>query len=103
LIIAIASTGPDPDAPVSAQAARAPYYLLFDAQGEMVEALGNPYADTGHGAAPKAAALLAEKGVDELLAGEFGSRLLEELQARGIAYRSTEGRCRDRIVERVKG
>ncbi len=41
--IAVAANGDAPGAPVNAQAASSPYFLVFDQKGKLLEALENPY------------------------------------------------------------
>jgi predicted Fe-Mo cluster-binding NifX family protein len=84
MILAIAAMTPDAAAQVAEHSARAPYFLLFNERGEILEVVPNPFADVDRGAAPQAALLLADKGVTLLVAGEFGSRFVSELEQRGI-------------------
>jgi hypothetical protein len=53
--IAIAAMTPDVDFLIAKYGARAPFYLLFDEQGEMLEVVCNPFAGVDRGAAPQAA------------------------------------------------
>lgn len=91
MIVAIAASGPETGSQVSVYAARIPWLFLFNEQGDRKEAIANPVAETERGAAPKAAAWLKEQGVGVFLAGDFGPRLIEELEAEGIKYRSVNG------------
>lgn len=79
--IAIASETPDPATQIAMHAARAPYYLIYNDNRTLLAAIKNPYADIERGAAPKAAQLLKQAGVTELIAGEFGNRFVDELEA----------------------
>jgi predicted Fe-Mo cluster-binding NifX family protein len=101
LIIAIAADSAGTDAQVSMHAARAPYYLLFGGDGELMEVVDNPHAEAGHGAGPRAAEFLQAKGVTQLIAGEFGPRLVAELEQRGIGHRMASGVCADVMVKRM--
>ena len=82
--IAIAANTLDSDAQVSAQAARAPFYLFYDENGAFLEAITNPYSSVERGAAPRAARLLQEHDVDTLVAGEFGGRFVDLLEENNI-------------------
>jgi len=84
--IAIAAMTPDVDSMVAKHSAQAPFYLLFDEQGEMLEVVSNPYAGVDRGAAPQAALLLADNGVTLLVAGDFGARFVSELKEKGIEH-----------------
>jgi predicted Fe-Mo cluster-binding NifX family protein len=101
MTIAIAAAGPHADTETDIHGARAPYYLLFDSNGALLEALENPYARAERGAAPKVAAMLADKKVELLAAGKFGSRLLSELDDRAIAHVLKQGRVSDVIRELI--
>jgi predicted Fe-Mo cluster-binding NifX family protein len=79
MITAVAAEGSAPDAPVSDLGARAPYYLLFE-KGEMKEAVKNPFAVGGGGAAFSVAHLLAEKGVTRFVSGEIGPNMQDVLE-----------------------
>lgn len=86
MIIAIAAIDPDLNAQVALHGARAPYYLLFDDQGILIDSLVNPFVQVDQGAAPRAALFLSDNGVTLLAAGDFGPRLISELEQRGIRY-----------------
>ncbi|MGD8999798.1 MAG: NifB/NifX family molybdenum-iron cluster-binding protein [Granulosicoccaceae bacterium] len=95
--IAIAAMTPDLDARIAKHSARAPYYLLFDEQGEMLEVVSNPFADDDRGIAPRVARLLADKGATLLVAGEFGPRFVSELEERGIDRLQRSGQVADSV------
>ncbi|MFV9614937.1 MAG: NifB/NifX family molybdenum-iron cluster-binding protein [Gammaproteobacteria bacterium] len=71
---------------VNQRGARAPYYLFFDTETGMSEALPNPVAEGGRNADPQAAAFLVSKGVDKVVADDFGPRFSAELDNAGIVY-----------------
>ncbi|MCJ8501334.1 NifB/NifX family molybdenum-iron cluster-binding protein [Desulfatitalea alkaliphila] len=90
-LIAVAADGPAADAAVSLKAARCAYFLIFDSQGELIETLANPHRRTRGGAGPQVAELLAQKGAGTFIAGEFGARMSDALQRKGIAMRIATG------------
>jgi len=98
--IAIASTGDTRKSSVSDQAARCPYYLIFDRSGSLLEAIANPCKDVAGSAAPKAAQLLAGKEVKMVIAEQFGKKLTSELEAKGICYIRLEGSV-EKALKRV--
>lgn len=85
MITAVAAEGNTAGAPVSDLGARAPYYLLFEG-GDMKEAVKNPFAVGGGGAAFSVAHLLAEKGVERFISGAVGPNMQDVLAEKGIAY-----------------
>jgi predicted Fe-Mo cluster-binding NifX family protein len=101
MTIAIAATGRDLESETAARGARAPYYLLFDRKGNLLEAMENPYAGIERGAAPEVASMLAARGVEILAAGNFGQRFLSDLNEQGIAHVQRTGRISDIVREFV--
>lgn len=89
--IAIAATSPDADAQVDERSARAPYYLFFDTETGLSEVLPNPVAKGERSAGPQAAAFLISKGVDKVVAGDFGPRFSAGLENAGIVYMQRTG------------
>jgi predicted Fe-Mo cluster-binding NifX family protein len=101
--IAIAAAAPVIDTDVAAHAARAPYYLIVDANGRLLAAPANPLATEGHPAGPAAARFLAGLEVRLVVAGDFGPRFLAALDEYGIAHTQATGPVADiiaRVVER---
>ena len=101
MTIAIAATAPEQNGQIAMHGARAPFYLLFDEQGNMLEVLANPVVQAEGGAAPQAALFLADKGVTLLAAGDFGSRFVSELEERGISHALMSGLVSEVIVELI--
>lgn len=100
---AVASNKAETDSDISAQAARAPFYLLFDQSGNLLTSLRNPFSDTPGRAAPQAAKFLAEAGVTKLIAERFGRKMLSELASRGIGSLESKGSVEAAIKRYVSG
>jgi len=98
--IAIASKGDTRKSSVSDQAARCPYYLIFDRSGSLLETIVNPCKDMAGPAASKATQLLAEKNVKMVVAGEFGKRMARELENNGVCYVRLEGKV-EKALNRI--
>jgi len=98
--IAVASCDKTAKASVSNEAAKCPYYLMFDSKGEMTEVIDNPYGDASRGAGPSAANFLAQQGVTLVIAGNFGSKMINTLKNKGITHFEFKGRVDD-AVKRV--
>jgi len=98
--IAIASKGEARKSSVSSQAARCPYYLIFDRSGSLLEAIVNPYRKMAGPAASRAAQLLADKNVKMVIAGQFGKRMVHELVDKGICYICLEGKV-EKVLKRI--
>jgi predicted Fe-Mo cluster-binding NifX family protein len=101
MTIAIAATAPEVNSQIAMHGARAPFYLVFDKQGDLLGSMTNPCAQVDSGAAPQAAAFLAEHGVTVLAAGDFGSRFISELEVNGIVPVQKMGRVSDVIGELI--
>lgn len=97
--IAIASTTQAPDAQVAMHAARAPYYLILDTEGDLYEVFSNPVAQIERGAGPKAAAFLVQHNVNMFVAGKFGHRFRVALEENNIVCEERHGSVVDVIEE----
>jgi len=97
VIIAVASDGDTLKASVSHMAARCPYFLIVDGKGKLLEAVENPYKDTRGGAGVSAANFLAGKNVTIVIAGNFGNKMIDALEAHKIAHFEFEGTAKKAI------
>ena len=91
--IAVASDSKDIEGNISMQAARAPYFLIFE-DGEIIEVISNPFSRGGGGAGWSVAKLLADKGVEKFIAGNIGENMKEALGERGIEFESGSGKVK---------
>lgn len=97
--IAIAANTRDSGALVAMHAARAPFYLFYDEEGTLFDAIVNPYDSIERGAAPRVARLLQEHGVETLVAGEFGGKFITLLEERKINIAPGSGLVSEVIKE----
>lgn len=97
--IAIASDKPDVNAEVSKHGARAAFYLIFNDSGNLDQKLENPFASIERGAGPRVASFLADNGVDEVVAEDFGSRFEIHLEDLGIKIRRDTGNISDVVKQ----
>ncbi len=98
--IAVASIGKTTTGSVSNLAARSPYYLVFDGKGNLIEAISNPYKDVARGAGPSAANFLAAKGVNIVIAENFGIKMINALKGKRISHFEFKGRV-DEAVKKL--
>jgi len=96
--IAIAATSAEENAQV-ARGARAPYYFLIDTESGLSEALANPASQSERGAGPQAAAYLISRGVDTVVAGDFGPKFRIELESGDIACVEKTGTVSEVVTE----
>lgn len=99
LRIAVASDTQEKSGSISMSAGRAPYFLIFDRDGKLLETVANPHADDPGGSGPSTAAFLADKKVGLIVAGRFGPKMATALQSVKIKYFERQGT----IVDGVKG
>ncbi len=85
-LVAVAALSLDEASEISAYAAHAPNFLLFDEQGSLREIIANPYANLHEDIGEKVVSLLEKHDVRLMIAGDFGSHLADALDSRGIAH-----------------
>jgi len=103
--IAIASVSRDENAEISPRPGRARFYLLFDEKGDFLEVISNPFSRGGGGAGFGVAKMLADKGVDIVVGGQFGENMEGILRERGLKYYEMSGSVREglvRVIEQVE-
>lgn len=100
--IAVAADSPDLNINVSMHGARAAFYLIFDDAGNLAEQVENPFTSIERGAGPRTAKFLADKGVNTVIAGEFGGRFAMGLEDRGIKIIKAAGIISDVTKEMIE-
>jgi predicted Fe-Mo cluster-binding NifX family protein len=100
--IAVAADAPNVDTDVAAHAGRAPYYLIFNADGRLHAAPANPVVGSGQGAGPAVVQFLSGQGVGLVVAGEFGRHFLDALEEHGMRHAVDNGRVADVIARLIK-
>jgi len=102
--IAFASVDRDENAEISPRPGRARFYLLYDETGGFLEVITNPFSRGGGGAGFGVAKMLADKGVDIVVGGQFGENMEGALRERGLKYYEMTGSVRDglrRVIEQA--
>ena len=89
--IGIPSTGMDETSSVADRFARAPYFIVADGEGKILETVENKAGDEQHGAASKALMTLSEKGVNVLLVPRIGPNALGFVKQANMEVYSAEG------------
>lgn len=99
--IAVAATEDDISASVSYYGGRAPFFLIFDEDGNLLESFPNPYADLERHAGYEVSNIMAEKGIDIMVAGLFGPMMIKELSGRGVRCVTKSGSAKDAVLRIV--
>ncbi len=97
-LIAVASVGPELHCSVCNQAARAPYFLIFDSSGRLIKTLSNPYAKDLSMAGPKVARFLSDNGVKVLVADKIGFKMERALLRLGLIFFQVTGTAKDAVT-----
>lgn len=82
--VAVAASGPDLDAPMDPRFGRCAYFVIVNTDDMSFEAVENPGPQMGSGAGIAAAQLVADAGAEAVVAGNFGPKATQALQAGGI-------------------
>ncbi len=102
LKIAVAADSKKKTTTISELAARASFFLFFDARGNFLEAVENPLKDFSGGAGPRAAKFLADKGTTLLISENIGEKMKEALADHQIEYMEKKGVVHDVVQEWLK-
>lgn len=97
--IAVAAYQKSQTSEISVQAGRAPFYLLFDERGALLEILKNPFSIGGGGAAFGVAKMLADKQIQMVIAGKFGSNMIDSLNEKGIQTCEMKGIVKESLAK----
>ncbi|AOY59783.1 MULTISPECIES: NifB/NifX family molybdenum-iron cluster-binding protein [Desulfococcus] len=97
-ILAVAADGAAATAQVGTTAARSPYFLLFDRNGELLEAVKNPYVAEHRNAGPKVVDFLSARGIHTIVAGEFGAKMIAAMQQNDMAFHTATGPAADAVM-----
>jgi predicted Fe-Mo cluster-binding NifX family protein len=100
--IAIASEGKDKTGIVDERAGRAPYYLVFNGEKQLIETINNPFSMGSGGAGFAVAKMLADKEVNIIVAGKFGEKMTAAMEDRGVEAHEFAGSIEETLNKFVK-
>lgn len=99
---AVAADGRDDSTSISHQVGRAPYFLILDDNGNLIEAIQNPYLELKFGLGPLIADMLAERKVTVLVGGFAGPNMHQKLKNYHIRFIHGKGGVK-RVVNSLRG
>ena len=73
--IAITSTGNSPEAKLDSRFGRCSFFVIYDTVSHSTEFIPNPYIENIEGAGLASANLIASKGAEKVVSGEFGAKV----------------------------
>ena len=102
--IAISSNGSTLDSEVDPRFGRCSYFIIVDPDTMEWDAISNEAAQMGGGAGIKAAQLVADKGIEAMISGNYGPNAFQSLMAANIRlFTGASGSVRDAIDQYQKG
>jgi predicted Fe-Mo cluster-binding NifX family protein len=99
--VAITSTGNTLDSNLDQRFGRCAFFTIYDTVTKGMEYIPNPNIDAQEGAGPASVQLVASRGVEKIVSGEFGIKiksLLDSLKIQMIIYKEPETKIKN-IIE----
>jgi predicted Fe-Mo cluster-binding NifX family protein len=91
--IAITSTGNSPDSTLDSRFGRCSYFVIYDTETHATEYIPNLNKESIEGAGPASVQLIASKGAEKVVSGEFGAKvksLFDSLQIQLVVLNDPE-------------
>jgi len=91
--VAITSNGNTLESKLDQRFGRCQYFTIYDTETKGIEFLPNPNKDTREGAGPASVQLVASRGVQKIISGEFGIKiksLLDSLKIQMVILKQPE-------------
>jgi len=101
--ICVATNEKSAEASVSDKAALAPYFLIFDEKGNLVEAINNPFKGQKLKAGHLMVGFLADKGVTAVIGKDYCGDIIGILKNKGISPYNFEGSAAEAVAKVVQG
>jgi len=100
--IAVAAIGKNETSKISDKAGRAPYFLIFDSNGNFIKSIKNPVQGRRGSASSRVTNLLKKEFVKILIAGKFGNKMKNNLNAARIEYQKQTGIAVEVVAKIIK-
>lgn len=98
--VAITSTGNSPEAKLDSRFGRCAYFVVYDTKSQSTEFIPNPNKENVEGAGPASVQLIASRGAEKVVSGEFGAKvksLFDSLQIQLVVFSDPEKKISDII------
>ncbi len=104
MFTAIPSEGMETSALMAARFARAPYFLVFDENGNITDCIANDSVRLAHGAGGNAVKVLSEKDIDAVIVPQVGPNAAVALKMAQIRVYETSTDTVEIIIQKyIKG
>lgn len=97
--IAVAAMGGSLDAQVAEQFGRCRWFVVVESGTFGFEAFLNPASTMAGGAGPAAVRELTRRAVQVVLAGDFGTKAQQAIEAAGMRHGEARGKVRTAVAE----
>jgi predicted Fe-Mo cluster-binding NifX family protein len=91
--VAITSTGNTPESKLDQRFGRCACFVIYDTETNSLEFIPNPNKDALEGAGPASVQIVASRGVEKVISGEFGIKvksLFDSLKIQMIVIKEPE-------------
>jgi len=91
--VAITSTGNTPESKLDQRFGRCACFVIYDTESNSLEFIPNPNKDALEGAGPASVQIVASRGVEKVISGEFGIKvksLFDSLKIQMIVIKEPE-------------
>ncbi|HZL11391.1 MAG TPA: NifB/NifX family molybdenum-iron cluster-binding protein [Prolixibacteraceae bacterium] len=99
--IAITSTGNSPESKLDSRFGRCSYFVIYDSINHSTEFIPNPNKENIEGAGPASVQVIASRGAEKVVSGEFGAKvksLFDSLQIQLVVLNNPEKKISE-IIE----
>ena len=100
--IAVAAVGDNENSVISMIAGRAPYYLIFEANGVFLKSIKNTGQSTERSSSSEVVSLLLKESCNTVIAGKFGDKMRNQLKTNKIEYYEGEGIAKNVVQTFIK-
>jgi len=101
--IAVATGDKSPEAAVSEKAGLAPYFLIFDEKGNLIEMIDNPFKTRKFEAGHLMADFLPGKGVTAVIGTDYCGEIVDVLKNKGLTPYNFQGSAKEAVEKLLQG